>query len=76
VETPEGILKINNVDACFDEVSGSRNRGAVIRDSTCGFIAASHSYIPHVVDAAMEEATALRGTYWQSRLVVVAWSNN
>ena len=56
---PEGILMIN-VDAGFDETKGSRSTGAVVRDSTGGFIAASHSYIPHVMDAAMAEAAFLR----------------
>ena len=32
----------------------------MIRDATGSFIAAAHSYIPHVVDAAMAEAFALR----------------
>ena len=49
-----------NVDAGFNEISGLGSTGAVIRDSTGGFIVASHSYIPHVVDAAMAEAAALR----------------
>ena len=56
---PEGILMIN-VDAVFNEISESGSTCAVIRDSTGGFIAASHSYIPHIVDAAMAEAAALR----------------
>jgi hypothetical protein len=34
--------------------------GAVIRDSTGGVIATSHSYIPHTIDAATTEAYALR----------------
>jgi hypothetical protein len=55
----EGILMIN-VDASFDETKGAGSTGAVIRDSMGGFIAASHSYISHVVDAGMAEATALK----------------
>ena len=47
----EGILMIN-VDAGFDETKGAGSTGAVVRDSTGGFIAASHIYIPDVVDAA------------------------
>ena len=34
--------------------------GAVIRDSSGGFIAVSHSFIPYTVDAASAEAYALR----------------
>ena len=34
--------------------------GVVMRDAVGGFIAAAHSYIPHVVDAAMVEAFALK----------------
>jgi hypothetical protein len=47
----EGCLMIN-VDAAFDGTMESSSSGAIIRDSTGGFIAASHSFIPHTVDAA------------------------
>lgn len=55
----EGFLVIN-VDASYNAAMGSGSTGAVIRDATGGFIAAAHSYIPQVVDAAMPEAFALR----------------
>jgi hypothetical protein len=49
-----------NVDPGYDETKGSRSTGAVIRDSMDGFIVATHSYIPHLLDAAMAEAATLR----------------
>ena len=49
-----------NVDAAYDGIKGPASSGAVIRDSTGGFIAASHNYIPHTIDAATAEAYALR----------------
>ena len=49
-----------NVDAGFDETKGSGSSGAVIRDLSGGFIAASHSFVPYTVDAASAEAYALR----------------
>jgi ribonuclease HI len=49
-----------NVDAGFEETKGAGSTGAVIRDSMGGLVAASHSYISHVVDAAMPEAAALK----------------
>ena len=55
----EGFLMIN-VDASYDAAVGVGSTGAVIEDAAGGFIAAAHSYIPHVVDAAMAEAFALR----------------
>jgi hypothetical protein len=50
-KSSEGCLMIN-VDVVFDETIGSGSSGAVIRDSTGGFIAASHSFIPYTVDVA------------------------
>ena len=55
----EGFQMIN-VDTSYDATKGAGSTGAVIRDATGSFIAAAHSYIPHVVDAAMAEAFALR----------------
>lgn len=49
-----------NVDASFCSDSGTGSTGAIIRDYTGGFITAAQRYIPHVVDAAMAEAHALR----------------
>jgi hypothetical protein len=43
----EGFLMIN-VDGSFEEIKGVGSTGAVIRDSSGGFIAASYSYISHV----------------------------
>ena len=51
---------IINVDVGFDATKGSGSMGAVVKDSTGGFIAASHNYNPHVVDVAMTKAAALR----------------
>ena len=48
-----------NVDAAYDGIKGSASSGAVIRDYAGGFIAASHSYIPHIIDVATTEAYAL-----------------
>ena len=55
----EGVLMIN-IGVAFEETRGSGSTGAVIKDSSGGFIVASHSYISHVVDAAMAEMSALR----------------
>ena len=55
----EGFLMIN-VDGSFDETRGIGSTGAVIRDTSGSFIAASYSYISHVLDATMAEASALR----------------
>ena len=49
-----------NVDESFVETTGDGSTGAVIRDASGGFIAASYSYIFHVLDATMAEASALR----------------
>ena len=49
-----------NVDGSFVETTGDGSTGAVIRDASGGFIAASYSYIFHVLDATMAEASALR----------------
>jgi len=49
-----------NVDASYNEAKGAGSTGAVIRDAAGGFIVAAHNYIPHVVDAPMAEAFALR----------------
>jgi len=57
---PAEGLKMINVDASYDAAKGVGSTGAVIRDAAGGFVAAAHSYIPHVVDAAMAEAFALR----------------
>lgn len=49
-----------NIDGGYDEVKGAGSTGAVIRDAGGAFIAASHSYMSHVLDAATTEAAALR----------------
>ena len=55
----EGFLMIN-IDGAFDETKGLGSSGAVMRESGGAFIMASHSFIPHVLDAASSEAAALR----------------
>jgi hypothetical protein len=55
----EGYLMIN-VDGAFDETKGPRGSAAVIRDTGGAFIAAAHSFIPHVLDAPSAEAETLR----------------
>ena len=56
-------------------VACKENTGAVIRDAAGGFIAAAHSYIPHVVDAAMVEARLPLRTVscWLNRLAATEW---
>lgn len=57
MKPPEGKLMIN-VDASF--VDGRGSTGVVIRDSSGGFIAASMSFLPSVLDATMAESYALK----------------
>jgi len=57
MKPPEGKLKVN-VDASF--AAGMGSTGVVIRDSGGGFIAASVSFLPSVLDATMAEAYALK----------------
>jgi ribonuclease HI len=56
---PSGKVMVN-VDAGFDENGGCGSVGAVIRDSSGGFLAATHSFVRHLVDAPMAEAYALK----------------
>ena len=56
---PEGKVMVN-VDASFDEDVGCGSVGAIIRDSLGRVLVAAHSFIPHVVDAPMAEAYALK----------------
>jgi ribonuclease HI len=56
---PEGKLLIN-VDVSFRPENGSGSTDAVIRDSSGSFIAASHSYFEHVVDAPSAELMAVK----------------
>ena len=49
-----------NVDASFDSDTGSGSTGVVIRDATAECVGASCCHLPHVTDAAMAEAYALR----------------
>ena len=66
----EGFLMIN-VDGSFEETTSTGSTGAIIRDSSGGFIAASYSYISNVLDAHMAEASALRdGLLLAQRLVL------
>jgi hypothetical protein len=41
-----------NVDTAFDE-GGRGSVGSIIRDSNGSFVAAAHSYVPHLIDAPM-----------------------
>lgn len=56
---PEGKVMVN-VDAGFDEMGGCGTVGSVIRDCSGGVLAAAHSFVPHLVDAPMAEAFALK----------------
>ena len=49
-----------NVDAAFEEDGGCGSVGSIIRDSSGGVLAAAHSFVPHLVDAPMAEAYALK----------------
>jgi hypothetical protein len=55
VNPPEGKVMVN-VDATFDEDEGCGGVGKIIRDCTGGVLAASPSFVTHLVDALMEEA--------------------
>jgi hypothetical protein len=55
----EGKLLIN-VDVSFRPENGSGSTDAVIRNSSGSFIAASHSYFEHVVDAPSAELMAVK----------------
>jgi hypothetical protein len=56
---PEGKVVVN-VDAAFNENSGCGSVGSIIRDCSGGVLAAAHSFVPHLVDAPMAEAYALK----------------
>jgi ribonuclease HI len=49
-----------NFDVSYDDDNGCGSTGAIIRDSSEGMIAATNNYIPHLVDAPMAEAYALK----------------
>jgi len=55
----EEFVKVN-IDASFDEGTGSGSTGVIIRDWTGGAIAASHTFLPYLVDVPMAEAFALK----------------
>jgi ribonuclease HI len=56
---PEEYVMIN-IDASYNEGEGCGSTGAIIRDCTGGMIAATNTYIAHLVDAQMAEAYALK----------------
>lgn len=56
---PKGNVMVN-VDAAFDEDMGCGGVGTIIRDCAGSMLVAAHSYIPHLVDAPMAEAYALK----------------
>ena len=49
-----------NIDVAFEEDGGCRSVGSIISDSSGGVLAAAHSFVPHLVDAPMAEAYALK----------------
>ena len=49
-----------NVDASYDENRDSGSTGVIIRDCSGDMIVAASRYIPHLVDAPMAEAFALK----------------
>jgi hypothetical protein len=55
----EEFVKVD-IDASFDEGTGSGSAGVIIRDWMWGAIAASHTFLPYLVDAPMAEAFALK----------------
>ena len=59
IDAVEGKLMVN-VDATFDTDTGSESTGVIIRDEKGQWIAAAHSFLPHVIDAPMAEAYALK----------------
>jgi ribonuclease HI len=56
---PKGKVMVN-VDAAFNEDEGCGSVGAIIRDCSGGALAAAHSFVPHLIDAPMAEAYALK----------------
>jgi hypothetical protein len=56
---PEGKVMVN-VDAAFNEDGECGSVGAIIRDCLGGALAAAHSFVPHLIDAPMVEAYALK----------------
>jgi hypothetical protein len=72
----EGKVKLN-VDASFDESRGCGSVGTIIRNSMGAAIAASHRYVPHLVDAPMAEAYALKeGLILRNLLDAIGLSSN
>ena len=49
-----------NVDGAFDTGTGSGSTRVIIREEKEQWIAAAHSFLPHVIDAPMAEANALK----------------
>ena len=47
-----------NIDASYDDDRGCGSTGAIIRDGSGGMIAATSTFIFHLVDAPMVEAYA------------------
>jgi hypothetical protein len=44
MKAPEGKFMVN-VDASFDENAGYGSVGAILRDCTCGIVAAAHCFL-------------------------------
>jgi hypothetical protein len=55
----EGYLMLN-IDASYDDDRRCASAGAIIRDGSGGMVAATSTFIPHLVDAPMAEACALK----------------
>jgi len=49
-----------NFDAAFNEGNGCSSVGAIIRDFSGGALAAAHNFVPHLINAPMAEAYALK----------------
>jgi hypothetical protein len=56
---PEDYIMLN-IDASYDDDNGCGSTGVIIRDSSGGMIVATNTYIPHLIDAPMVKAYALK----------------
>jgi hypothetical protein len=73
---PEGKVMVN-VNAALEEDGGCGSVGPIIRESSGGVLAAAHNFVPHLVDAPMVEAYALKEGLMLAqgcnRLIVWRW---
>lgn len=56
---PKGYLMLN-IDASYNDDNGYGSTGAIIRDSSGGKVTATNTYIPHLVNAPIVKAYALK----------------